>query len=171
MLLVTAKNLLPSSAMRKLYFAHIYPHLTYGLVAWGLMSSKSSCNSLYKLQKDCVRLIANRKRNSNVEPLFSNLKIIKFPDLIEIELCKTGYKIDRKLLPTPIIDLFHMKNGKKNHHYNTRQKALPNIQKHSTPLFNRSFLCKSISLYSKLPINVRHSSSLHVFCHRIKTLP
>ena len=56
MLLVTAKNLLPASALRKHYFAHIYSHLSYSLVVWGLMISKSSSNSLYKLQKDLCKM-------------------------------------------------------------------------------------------------------------------
>ena len=110
MLLVTTKNM---------YFAHVYPYLTYSLVVWGSMASKSLCNNLYRLQKSCLKLIAKENRNSNVEPLFAKFKIIRFPDLIEGELCKLGYKLDRKLLPSPVADLFLRNNGKKKHKYNT----------------------------------------------------
>ena len=34
MLLVNAKHLLPTDALKKIYFAHIYTHLTYSLVVW-----------------------------------------------------------------------------------------------------------------------------------------
>ena len=170
MLLVTAKNLLPTSALRKLYFAHIYSHLSYSLVVWGSMMSKSSYNSLYKLQKDCVRLIAKAKGNSSAKPLFSDLKIIRLPDLIENELCKLGYRLDKKIFPIPIVDLFHRNSGKKTHKYDMRQKTLPNIQRQTTPLFNKSFLCKSLMLCGKLPTRIKHVTTLKGFCQNLKTL-
>ena len=134
------------------------------------MISKSLCNNLYRLQKDCMKLIAKEKRNSNADPLFSNFKIIRFPDLIESELCKLGYKLDRKMLLIPVVDLFHRNNSKKMHKYNTRQKSLPNVQRHTTPLFNKSFLCKSLTLYGKLPTKVKQQRSVEMFCKNLKCL-
>ena len=104
MLLVNAKHLLPTDALRKIYFAHIYTHLTYSLVVWGLMIHKSSYNSLYKLQKECVKLVAKVPKSSSVEPILDHLNLIRLSDLIENEL-KT-----HKLLPESLIELFQ-KNG------------------------------------------------------------
>ena len=170
MLLVNAKHLLPTDALRKIYFAHIYTHLTYSLVVWDLMIPKSSYNSLYRLQKECIKLVAKVPKSSCVEPIFDHFNIIKLPGLIENELTKLGYKIANKLLPEPLIKLFQINGGRKMHQYDTRQKNVPNIQNHSTLLFNRSFLCKSLSLYSKLPNPIKLKTSLSGFCQAIKQM-
>ena len=149
MLLVNSKHLLPTDALRKIYFADKYTHLTYSLVVWDSMIHKSSYNSLYKLQKEWLKRVAKVPKSSCVEPISDSLKLIRFSDLIEIELKKLGYKITHKVLPEPLIELFQINGGRKMHRYDTCQKSIPNVQNHSTLLFNRSFLCKCLSLYSK----------------------
>ena len=42
-----------------IYYAHIYNHLTYTTVVWGSMLTDSKIENLYKIQKECVRYIAN----------------------------------------------------------------------------------------------------------------
>ena len=39
-LLMNARNLLPGKTLEQIYYAHVYSHLTYGLVIWGSMLSK-----------------------------------------------------------------------------------------------------------------------------------
>ena len=170
MLLVNAKHLIPTDALRKIYFAHIYTHLTYSLVVWGLMIPKSLYNSLYRLQKECIKLVAKVPNSSCVEPIFDCLNIIKLPGLIENKLKKLGYKIANKLLPEPLIELFQINGGRKMHRYDTCRKNIPNVQNHSTLLFNRSFLCKCLSLYSKLPNSIKLKTSLSGFCQAIKQI-
>ena len=134
------------------------------------MINKSSYNSLYKLQKECVKLIANVPKSSCVEPIFDQLSLIRLSDLIGNELKKLGYKVAHKLLLEPLIELFQINRGKKKHRYETHQKGIPNIQNHSTFLFNNSFLCKCLSLYSKLPNSIRQKSSLNGFCQIIRQM-
>ena len=121
-LLINARNLLPSDALRKICFAHVYSHLMYSIVVWGLMIPKSSHNSLYRLQKECVKLVAKMLKRSNADPIFKRQGIIRLPDLIKNELCKLGYKVTNKLLPKPLVGLFEQQGGKKTHKYETRNK-------------------------------------------------
>ena len=53
-------------------------------------------------------------------------------------------------LPAPILAIFNANGGEKKHKYQTRNKAIPNIQKHQSNLFSNSFLCGSIRQYMKL---------------------
>ena len=39
-LLMNAQNLLPGKILEQIYYAHVYSHLTYGLVIWGSMLTK-----------------------------------------------------------------------------------------------------------------------------------
>ena len=54
------KNTLDSKTKRMLYFAILYPHLTYGVEHWGA-ATKKCINQLPKLQKYAVRIIGNAK--------------------------------------------------------------------------------------------------------------
>ena len=79
---------------------------------------------------------------------------------------KLGYKISKKQIPSQISNIMNNKGGLKAHRYNTRNKGTPNIQKHQTTQFNKSFLCKSISLYGNLPVDVKMSKTLKTFIRR-----
>ena len=123
----------------------------YSIVVWGLIIPKSSHNSPYRLQKECVKLIAKMPKRSSVEPIFESQSIIRFPNLIENELRRLRYKVTNKLLPKPLVELFQQCGGKKMHRYETHKKNTPNIQQHNTHLFNQSFSCKNLSHFNKLP--------------------
>ena len=56
---------------------------------------------------------------------------------------KFGFKISKGIMP-------ELEGGRKKHGYDTQNKMTPNIQKHQSMLFNRSFLCKLITHYMNL---------------------
>ena len=68
-LLLNAKHLLPDFCLQKIYFAHLNSHMTYGISVWGTMSLKSSQNSLYKLQQECM--LAMCKPTETVKSAFN----------------------------------------------------------------------------------------------------
>ena len=77
-LLINSKNLLPEFCLRKIYFAHIYSHLTYGISVWGTMCSKSYQKILYQLQQRCV--VTMCRLLETVNAAYNRLKIISLPD-------------------------------------------------------------------------------------------
>ena len=165
-LLMNAKNILPESCLLKIYYAHVYSHLTYGISIWGKMSQKSLQNSLYRLQKECVSIICKQK--GPIDEVFKHLKIIGLPDLITFHQQKLGYKVTHKLLPVPILELFDRRGGKKSHRYPTRNKNTPNIQAHQNVTFNNSFLCKAIMDYNKLPLHLKCDNTIQSFVNKLK---
>ena len=146
-LLHGSENVLNVDCLRKVYFAHIHSHLIYGMKVWGSMISLVQTVNLFKQQKQCMHILGNRKLRENVEPVFKELNILKFPDMVQLEMCKLGHQLKLKELPVPIIDEFNTCRGCKTHRYPTRHKDLPNIQKHQGTLINRSFICKGVSTY------------------------
>ena len=123
-----SKNFLDVQMMIKIYYAHIYSHLRYGLVVWGSMMTKTSKNELEKLQKACIRLVNKKKKNSPTNKLFLRNRLLKFSDMIDLELLKFGYMLCRICLPNPIDKIMDQKGGQKTHHYPTRNKWIPNVQ-------------------------------------------
>ena len=127
--------------------------MQYGLGVWGSMTSKSQINEIYTLQKKCIRLLSKDKATLK-DHLFKRHRIIRFPDMIQIELCKLGFKLAKKNLPELLQVLMESRGGKKFHMNNTQSKHVPNIHKHNSIHYNTSFLCRSVMEYSKLPKNL-----------------
>ena len=84
-----------------------------------------------------------------------------FEDMIRTELIKLGFKITSKILPNPLIMAFEQDGGKTTHPYNTRNKSLPNIQKHTTSLYNTSFMCKALTENSKALVMLKQKKTVH----------
>ena len=58
------KHFLPQPILKMLYTSLILPHFHYGILAWGMFSTR-----LFKLQKKAVRMINNSKYNAHTDPL------------------------------------------------------------------------------------------------------
>ena len=162
-LLQSSKNILNTDSLRKAYYAHVHSHLIYDMKVWGSMISPPQINSLYKQQKQGLRLIGKQKSRENTDPTFRTMNILKLPDMIQLEMYKLGQQIKFKKLPKPIIEAFNAYGGKKIHRYPTRNKNLPNIQRHQGTIFNKSFLCRGIAGYMLLPIEIQNITSQSTF--------
>ena len=143
-LLSNTKNRLPTPVLKNIYRAHKHSHMTYGLVVWGSMISATDKETIYIVQKQCICTVCKKSQRTHMDPLFATLKMIKFLGMIKLELCKLGNKITKKLLPKPILDIFHQNSGIKKHRYPTHNKSTPNIQKHTSTNFNSGFMCGSL---------------------------
>ena len=88
--------------------------------------------------------------------------------MIKLEQCKLGYQLRNKLLPEPLQQLFQARGGKKQHRYPTRNKALPYVQSHSGNLFHTSFMCKSLSAYGSLPLQLQREQKMGSFVKKTK---
>ena len=58
--------------------------------------------------------------------------------------------------------------GGKTHHYNTRYKSLPNIKKHTSNEYNKSFLCKGITYYNQLKGEIKNTKTKNDFIQKYK---
>ena len=159
-LLNISKNFLNIPTMVKIYYAHIHSHLRYGLVVWGSMMTKTSKTELEKLQKACICLINKKKKNASTNELFIRNRLLKFSDMIHIELLKFGYMLSKKCLPNPISKIMNKKGGQKTHPYPTRNKRIPNIQRHNDQSFNSSYLCKGVALFMNSGKSIKDANSL-----------
>ena len=97
-----------------------------------------------------------------MDTLFNTLEIMKFTKIRKFELCKLAYSLKEKLLPEPLIELFNI-YGKKTHCYSTRYKKLPNIKRHKSNEYNKSFLCKSLMYINKIDQKILNAKSKKEF--------
>ena len=129
-LLSISKKFLSENNLVKLYYAHFYSHNKYGITVWGNMAKKSQLNNIYSIQKTCIKSICNQPKSSSILGLLKRHRLLKVEDLVELELGKFGYKLGKNLLPKPLKTLMESKGGIKSHRYPTRNKRIPNIQRH-----------------------------------------
>ncbi|PSN56959.1 hypothetical protein C0J52_10849 [Blattella germanica] len=62
----------------KIYFAHVYSHISYGILFWG---NHPSASRIFILQKRAVRLICGVSSKYHCKPLLADLGILTLPSL------------------------------------------------------------------------------------------
>ena len=101
-----------------------------------------------------------------------NLKILSISEVINLELCKIGYKVVNKILPKQILKLLetdaNLKNLEKKHRYNTRNKSIQNLPKVKGKKYSWSYLCLSIKNIQPLLFITRKSRNLPHFVKLFK---
>ena len=74
-IIAKARKYLKQSTLLTMYYAFIYPHLTYCIEVWG-SASKSLMEPLFKVQKRIGRIIAGVPYKAHTDPIFTSLKIL-----------------------------------------------------------------------------------------------
>ena len=90
---------LRSDILVKLYYALIYPFLTYGLISCGNTYS-STTQPLSNLQKRAMRVMAVSKFHEHSTPIFKHLNIATLPD--------PAFLILQSLCISLTIDVYHL---------------------------------------------------------------
>lgn len=90
--LICARNTMNYKTKLLVYNALFKPHLEYCSITYMDKLNKSQLESLFKLQKQAIRLIFNAKRNVHTDKLFKLSKITPLVKLYEIEAIKFIFK-------------------------------------------------------------------------------
>ena len=69
------KHCFPQPTLKSLYYAIVYPHLNYGVLAWG-NAYKTLMDRLLLLQKKALRIISNTDYRAHTDILFSTNRIL-----------------------------------------------------------------------------------------------
>ena len=88
-----------------LYYSLIYPSVTYGTLVWGLRCP-TYLKPVVTLQKDIVRIVIFSEPASHSEPLLKSLNLLKFSDIIHLEILSFAYQWSHKLTRSCFTDYF-----------------------------------------------------------------
>ena len=168
-LLKVGNKFLTKSSKKLVYYAHIYSHISYGLVIWGNMLDKSTQAKIQKCMDKCFNLITHQP------PTRDNYKhenMLTFEDLLYLENTKLGYKMEHNLLPRKLHQMLtsdsKLKPLTKSHHYETRTKDIPYLPTAQIKKYHDSFLFQSIKAYEGVPVKLRSSNKLTTFSFNMK---
>ena len=153
---------LPQHTLVTLYNAIVMPHLMYCNVAWG-NTYRSHINKLQVLQKKVIRFITNSSYRSSSTPLFLQLQILPFDELVAMNCLIFVYKSQSAQQYSFLKDAFVANSTV--HNYNTRQRSLIHQPYVRTQAVLNSFVIVCIKEWNKLPLNFRSTPILSRFKH------
>ncbi len=161
-------HLVPKWALRTLYHSYIHSNFMYGLSIWGPLVAKCNLNRVKTLQKKALRTINHAKYNARTYDLCKKSDILLIDELVELELAKISYRYTQGNLPKPVENLFQANDY--NHNYQTRSRNNPRIQRHTSAIFNKSFLRKAPSIWTNLGQGIKNKPKILSFCTAFKNL-
>ena len=163
----SVKNMLPTFSKTLFYYAHVYSHLTYGTTLWGPLSSQTLLNKLRGKQDDIIKTLQTGKR-TNTDSIYRELKILKFEDILDFELCKLMHKIKLNLVPLSLSNLFEDPTQQPARKYNLRNSGIPRTAKHKRAIFNQSFLIKAHQSWRGKPQALKDITEFKKYKHEFK---
>ena len=109
-LLKIGNKFLNKASKKLVYYAHIYSHITYGILVWGNMIDISTNNKIQKCMDICFNLITHLPPT----PLnYKKEKMLRLEELILLENTKLSFKLQHNLLP-PKLHSMLVSDSKKN---------------------------------------------------------
>jgi hypothetical protein len=118
------KNFVPPRVLQTLYQTLILPHLTYGILIWGV-----NANELLRQQKKAIRVVTNSRFNAHTQPLMKKYELLNVTDLFKLRQLNFYYRLRNHMLP-PYFDRFDFTHNHALHTYNTRRRqvVLPRVK-------------------------------------------
>ena len=137
------------------YYSLIYPSLTYGIQVWGL-AYPTYLKPVTTLQKRVIRITTFSDPRSHSEPLLKSLRLLKFFDIIHLEILSLVYQWYHRLSPSCFVNYFNPVSSI--HSYNTRQSQNDNLfvrSVHTTQYGIRSLSYTGTNLWNSLSTDVK----------------
>lgn len=155
--ITSLKNKFNVQTLMSVYYALVYPHLSYAVVVWG---QSADWYRLFVLQKRIVRRIFDLKFRMSCRGAFRSMSILTLASVYLLKILTYVYKNRHNLSTHSDI-----------HGYNTRGKLNICPIKHYHTYYEKSPLYAGVYYYNLLPSVIRNSGApMHIFKKSLKKL-
>ena len=120
------------------------------------------------MQKKIIRIIGNVPFGTHTNPLFHDLKLLKFEDIVRYQQYVFMYKCIYKYLPEQFCTLFDYNYNI--HNYPTRSVRDIHIPRHRTIAFQQNIRYSGPKLWNDLNEITKTCSSIRTFTRYIKNV-
>lgn len=155
-LLYQLKDHMPQNVLKCIYYAHIYPLITYCNLIW--CTSYPTYLIPIKMQlKKIVRIISNSSYFEHTDPLFKELNILKLEDITKFYVAQymfTHRNQLQNLLPT--------------HDHRTRNRGNLLHPAHRLTKFRHSLSYLGPVIWNSIPSHVQNAPSMTMFKKNLK---
>ncbi len=153
------RNIVPTKSLLMLYYALIYPYLTYCNIVWG-SAYASTLTKLVSLQNRAIRLITRSPFRSSCNPLYFSLNLLKIIDIVKFQTVQFMFKIKHNLLPSSSLRLFSVYDPQRIH--DTRKKPYFLIEGCRTIVRENSVNVAGPKLWDSLPRYIQDATCISV---------
>ena len=159
-IIVKLKPHVTSQSLISIYYALVYPYLTYGCVLWG-NNYEAPLSQLVRLQNKVVRIINNVPLCDHITPHYVNLGFLKLPDIVKLYTCQLFYDhlINKKS------SNLNLSLVSEQHNYATRSVSLQHLNPESFRINIRKF-CPTIlgcHYWNDIPLSIRNKPTRKLF--------
>ena len=151
------RSTLPKKALTHLYYAFVHPQLLYGLPVWG-STYKTYLSKLCVLQNKAIKSICGAKYFDKSSIYYSQLNILKLPDLFKFETAKLVHQYFSNHLPSPLSNLF-IKNSQissRTTRSSCREKMTLYTPLYSSSKLQRCIKYQGVKIWNSIPQNYKH---------------
>lgn len=149
-----------SQSLISIYYALVYPYLTYGCVLWG-NNYEAPLSQLVRLQNKVVRIINNVPLCDHITPHYVNLGFLKLPDIVKLYTCQLFYDhlINKKS------SNLNLSLVSEQHNYATRSVSLQHLNPESFRINIRKFCPTILGCYywNDIPFSIRNKPTRKLF--------
>jgi hypothetical protein len=151
----TLKETLSPYMIKNFYFSNFESRMIYGIILWG---GDRVSHSIFNLQKCVFRVIYGVSSRTSCRQIFKDYNILTLPSLYILEV-------------TCFIKKYNDGTAKNldSHNYNTQRKLDFHVQHCNTVLFKRSVINMGISLYNKVPNQIKLRKNFNSFRKELKS--
>ena len=114
------RHFAPRSILLNFYYSFFESHLRYACQTWA--QNPNSCTRIFKLQKQCVRLLTFSNFHANSSPIFADLRILKLSDLVKLLNIISISNVLTNSAPQALINIYNLSQYPDS--YNTRGYVL-----------------------------------------------
>lgn len=155
--ITSLKNKFSKETLMSVYYALVYPHLSYAVAVWGQSTDSSR---LFILQKRIIRRIFDLRFRTSCRETFRSVKILTLTSIYLLKIL-TFIHENRRDFST----------HSDRHNYDTRGKLSICPVKHYHSYYEKSPAYAGVCLYNLLPSSFRNDDvQVHVFKRKLKKL-
>jgi hypothetical protein len=160
-----ARRNLNQKTLIQLYFAFIFPYLSYCTLIWG-NSPAQTLWPVLRLQKIAFRLIANIPRRATSRPFCKKNNLLRLPDIF----CYTAgifmFKYTNSLLPPTFNNLFT--RNRSFHRYPTRTANLLRIPLVKTKIADKFITKSGVKIWNDIPELIKTTPKIGLLKRKFK---
>ena len=134
---------------------------------WGL-TYHSNLKHLVTLQKRAVRMISRSAFDARTDPIFKSLKLLKFENIVSLQVAKIMYFYKNGQLPESFKNMFF--TGQEICNYNTGNRNIFCLPSCRTNVRKFSVRFQGSKIFNSINDEIKNSLSLKDFTSKLKSM-